>query len=53
MKVDANTPLRDVFQTMQQKKTDVLPVFENQKIIGIMDMENIQEFILVQSALHE
>ena len=50
--VESDTPLKDIFQVMQQEKTDILPVFENEKIIGVIDQENIQEFIMVESALH-
>ena len=50
--VEKDTPLRDIFQVMQQKKTEILPVYEKNKVAGIIDQENIQEFIMVQSALH-
>jgi len=51
--VDAATPLRDIFKTMQREKLDILPVFDGQKLIGVIDQDNIQEFIMVQSALRE
>ncbi len=52
-RVEASTSLRHIFQTMQKKKMDILPVFENKKLIGVIDMESVQEFIMVKSALHE
>ncbi len=52
-KIEAETLLRDIFQDMQKQKLDFLPVFEDGKLIGVIDQENIQEFILVQSALQE
>lgn len=52
-KIDADTLLKDLFQQMQKEKTDMFPVFDDQKLIGVIDMENIQEFIMVQSALHD
>lgn len=52
-RVEAKTPLRDIFQTIQKKKAGFFPVFENDKLLGIIDQENIQEFIMVQSALRE
>jgi Zn-dependent protease/predicted transcriptional regulator len=51
--VDAATPLRDIFMTMQRERTDILPVFDGRKLIGVIDQDNIQEFIMVQSALRE
>ncbi len=52
-RIDANTLLRDIFQSMQKEKTDMFPVFENEKLIGVIDQENVHEFIMVQSALHD
>jgi CBS domain-containing protein len=52
-KVDANRPLSDIFKTLQKEKSDILPVFENQKLIGVIDLENLQEFFMVKSALRE
>ncbi len=52
-KVEAGTSLQKVFQIMQQGKLDLLPVFENDKLFGVIDQENIQEFISVQTALHK
>ncbi|MFO7935115.1 MAG: site-2 protease family protein [Bacteroidales bacterium] len=51
--VEAGTPLRDIFKTLQREKTDILPVFREGKLIGVIDQDNIQEFIMVQSALKE
>lgn len=51
--IDADTSLRDLFRLMQRERTDLLPVFEDQKLIGVIDQEKIREFIMVQSALRE
>ncbi len=51
--VEAGTPLRDIFKTMQQERIDILPVFDGKKLLGVIDQDNIQEFIMVQSALRE
>lgn len=51
--VEAGTPLRDIFKTLQREKMDILPVFRDKKLIGVINQDNIQEFIMVQSALKE
>jgi len=43
--------LKDVFQKMQQQRFTVLPVIEEDTLKGIIDMENILEFIQVQEVL--
>lgn len=42
--------LRDVYQKILLTKCPVAPVMENGKFIGIVDKENINEFILVKKA---
>ncbi|PRZ02259.1 CBS domain-containing protein [Marinilabilia salmonicolor] len=49
-KVEANKSLRNIFQTMQKKKIQMLPVYEHNKMIGVIDMENIHEFMMIRSA---
>lgn len=51
--VEASTSLRDIFQIMQQKKMQMLPVFENKRLIGVIDMESIHEFIMIKSAQNQ
>jgi predicted transcriptional regulator len=52
-KIDASASLRDIFKFMQKDRAGLMPVFEDQKLVGIIDQENIQEFIMVQSALRD
>jgi len=50
--VELNTPLQEVFQLMQQKKYNAMPVLSKGRIKGIINMENLNEFMLVQNAIH-
>ncbi len=52
-RVEGSDSLSKVMMDMQKNKYDILPVFDNGNIIGVLDQENIQEFIMVHSALHE
>lgn len=44
-------PLQDVYQKMTAKKCSVSPVMENGKFIGIVDKTNIDELLMVDSAV--
>lgn len=50
-KVENNTPLQEVFTFMQKKKIGLLPVFDDGKLVGVIDKENLQEFVMVKLAL--
>ncbi len=53
--IESITPemtLFDVYKTMHKNKYDIVPVKENERFKGIIDMENINEFFLIQKALH-
>lgn len=53
--IESITPemtLFDVYKNMHKNKYDIVPVKENEKFKGIIDMENINEFFLIQKALH-
>jgi Zn-dependent protease/CBS domain-containing protein len=49
--IDAHLPLEEAYQQMQQQQANFVLVKENDRFIGIVDNENILEFILVKSAL--
>lgn len=51
--VGPSEPLDKVFQRMQGKKSLMVPVMKNDRILGILDMDALQQFILVKSALNE
>lgn len=46
-------PLKDVYRKMMAGGTSVAPVQENGKLIGIVDKTNIDELLMVESALQE
>jgi len=49
--LDPDMPLQEVYQKIMQTKCPVAPVMENGKFIGIVDKENIDEFIMVKRAM--
>jgi Zn-dependent protease len=48
---EPQTTLESAFQTMREQRIAMAPVIENKKLIGIIDMETINEFIMVRSAV--
>ena len=47
-----DTSLEEIYQRKQQeKRPKLMPVIEGSKILGVLDLENIMEFIMVQEAL--
>jgi Zn-dependent protease/predicted transcriptional regulator len=49
--LDADSPLEDAYQQVQQSKSSLMLVTENKQQIGTLDSENILEFIMVKNAL--
>ena len=43
--------LETAFQKMREQQISMAPVVEGEKLLGIIDMENINEFIMVRSAI--
>ncbi len=50
-RVEKNTSLQEIFTYMQKEKIHLLPVFDNGKLAGVIDKENLQEFVMVKLAL--
>ncbi len=48
---EPDTTLEKAFQVMQKQRITMAPVVQNEKLVGIIDMENINEFIMVRSAI--
>jgi predicted transcriptional regulator len=48
--LDANAPLEDAYQQVQQSTSSLMPVMENKQLVGTLDAENILEFIMVKNA---
>ncbi len=44
-------PLEKAYQQFQQKRLMVMPVIENGSLMGIVDVENIHEFIMIKHAV--
>ena len=52
-KAAPNEMLQDVFERLQQAHCRSMPVVEGSQIVGVIDMENIGEFIAIRSALQQ
>lgn len=46
-----HTSLEHAFQTMRNQRIAMAPVVENDRLLGIIDMDNINEFIMIRSAI--
>jgi Zn-dependent protease len=44
--------LTEVYSNAQRKKNAFYPVVEGNRLIGVIDMNNIQEFVLIRSAIN-
>lgn len=49
--LNAEMPLEEAYQLMQQHSQALLPVMNNNKLVGALDLENILEFIMVKHAV--
>ena len=48
--LDADSSLENAYQQVHQHKSALMPVIENNKLVGVLDTENILEFIMVKDA---
>jgi Zn-dependent protease/predicted transcriptional regulator len=48
--LDANLPLEEAYQLVEQSTTSLMPVMQNNMLIGTLDTENILEFIMIKDA---
>ncbi len=51
-RLDINEKLTNAYTYSQQRKNAFFPVLENNKLRGVIDMANIHEFVMIQSALN-
>lgn len=51
--LDASEPLTEALAQMQEGDCQTAPVVENGRLVGLMTMENIGEFMMIRSALEE
>jgi predicted transcriptional regulator len=49
--VESSAPLEETFQRMQIGELTALPLLEADRLVGLITMENIAEFLMVSSAL--
>jgi CBS domain-containing protein len=47
----SNTSLEQAYEKMRNQQITMAPVLENEKVKGLIDMDNINEFIMVRSAM--
>jgi CBS domain-containing protein len=47
---DAGTSLEEAYEKMRYQQISMAPVIENERVKGVIDMDNINEFIMVRSA---
>ena len=48
--IDANDSLDQIFIKLQKDKKSFLPVFDNNKLAGVITRNNINEFLMIKSA---
>jgi len=51
IKADSNEMLERVSERLQTCGCHTVPIFENEQLIGLVTMDNIGEFLMIQSAL--
>jgi Zn-dependent protease len=49
--VEASAPLEDTFQRMQTEELTAVPVTDMGRLVGLITMENIAEFLMITAAL--
>lgn len=49
--LDPKEPLDQVFEELQLKKYSALPVVKSDRLVGVLNMDNIYEFIMIQNAM--
>lgn len=52
-RAEADEPLSKVFERLQTCACHSLPVLERGRLVGVIDMENVGEFIALRSAIRE
>lgn len=48
--LNADSSLENAYQQVYEQKSTLIPVIENNNLIGVLDTENILEFIMVKNA---
>ncbi len=50
--VAVNDRLTEVYALAQRKKNAFYPVVDGERLIGVIDMANLQEFVMIRSAIN-
>lgn len=51
--VDEREMLQDTFLRMQQAKTSAIPVVRGEQLVGMITLENVGEWMMIQTALQQ
>ena len=50
--VNYDHKLTDIYATLQKKKDTIIPVLDDERLVGAINMQNINEFVMIQSSLN-
>jgi len=50
LKIQIQMPLEDAWTTMRTKQQSAAPVFSNNELVGMLDTENVAEFLMISEA---
>jgi CBS domain containing-hemolysin-like protein len=51
--LQASDSLGDVMQRLSNGSHTLIPVFEEKELAGVLDLENITEYLIVQNAINK
>ena len=51
--IEASDPLENVFSRMQENGFRILPVMQDEVLVGLLTAENMSEFLLIQTAMSQ
>ena len=49
--VDAELPLFEAYINLRKSRLEIVPVMKNDEFAGILDLENVNDFLLIQKAI--
>jgi Zn-dependent protease/CBS domain-containing protein len=53
LRLSVSTPLEEAWQLMRNGQKWVAPVFDGDRMVGIIDMDNVAEFLMIREALNK
>lgn len=51
LRLNSKEPIEEAYQKMLANKNGLATVYDNQQFVGVLDMDNILEFIMIKNAL--